>query len=196
MTPLDALSDPITGPAAGALGTAVVTTLGLVAAKLINRSKHAAANAAMVKRVDREADALEAKAAAEVKVAEIEAAPALIEKVNELWEKRNECEEARRADRLARDKERVEDAEKCKHETARQVEAENAPLRAEVARLATLAASARADDTGMHQLLALADRVVRKSPTPAKPMEAQPDRRGELAVRREIPPPKRGKETR
>jgi len=76
------------------------------------------------------------------------------------------------------------------------VETHTAPLRATIAAMVEREAAQResqhGEDTGVHMLRAQAAEV-RRTPTPPEGVPAQPGPKPELMVRREIPPPKRGK---
>lgn len=176
--------------------SALLGPLGIALAALgrqaLRNRKHARANAAMVERTDREADAQEhvadVAAQAAVTVEALRQVPQLIENVRELMTEKDECKEALRQS--------AADREACRGETA--------SLREQLARMAEVSAATRAsvhgEDTGVTDLRALAAEV-RRTPTPpggtpAQPSEpVHPDPHSALSGRREIPPPRRGKET-
>ena len=197
------LADAIGEPFATLVTTGTGGVLGYVAyvgVQWLRNRRHARANAAQEKVSGDEVEATRVKAAAAVKVAELEAAPSLIDKINQLWAEKDECKETLGKEREARRKEREDDAAACRDETARQVAEACAPLRAQLARVSEHAADTRAtargpDDTGVHELRAIAAEV-RRTPTPPEGVPAQPERRGELMVRQEIPPPRGKGETR
>ena len=200
-----ALSDPRV--TIGSIALAALSTAGLLVREWIRKAKHARNNASQEKVSEDEIEAARIAADAAIKVAEIEAAPTLIDKIEKLWAEKDECKETLGQEREARRKEREADAKACKQETARQVEAATAPLRAQLARVSEHAADTResargCEDTGVHELRAIAAEV-RRPPTPPGGIPAQPSedpgqpRRGELrqpAV--EVPPPRGSKETR
>src|SRR5690606_25508611 len=89
---------------------------------------------------------------------------------------------------------RERDAQACREETARQVREAEERTAARLAAVAHTALTAheetgREDDTQVRMTRA----IVRRTPTPPGGVPAQPERRGELVPRREIPPPRRGK---
>src|SRR5690606_8924599 len=133
-----------------------------------------------------EARAAEAKARADLKIAELEAAPTLIDKIEKLWAEKDECKEALRKAASDRERERLDDAARCAQETARQVEEATAPLRSTIAamveREAAWRESQHGEDTGVHALRAQAAEV-RRTQTPPGDTPAQPERRGELMPR-------------